>query len=103
MPADIPRSEPPDEYEGSFLSFVVLDAAAEAKPESVPRISEWVESKLADFCRLTSEEVHSQPYVQHVSVALVCMVVFFAGLQHSIGGQANKHAQPSCVGREYAQ
>jgi hypothetical protein len=57
LPADIPRSEPPEEYVGSFVSFVVLDNAGDTKPASAKKITDWVEHKSADFCRLTSTEV----------------------------------------------
>ncbi|KAL0024964.1 hypothetical protein WJX77_006455 [Trebouxia sp. C0004] len=56
LPADIPRSEPPEEYIGSFVSFVVLDNAGDTKPASAKKISDWLEHKSADFCRLTSTE-----------------------------------------------
>ncbi len=57
LPADIPMSEPPEEYVGSFVSFVVLDKAGDSTPASTKRITDWVEHKSADFCRLTSTEV----------------------------------------------
>ena len=57
LPADIPMSEPPEEYIGSFVSFVVLDKAGDSTPASTRRITDWVEHKSADFCRLTSTEV----------------------------------------------
>ncbi len=50
-------SEPPEEYIGSFVSFVVLDKAGDSKPASTKRITDWVKHKSADFCRLTSTEV----------------------------------------------
>ncbi|KAA6422724.1 MAG: hypothetical protein FRX49_07259 [Trebouxia sp. A1-2] len=56
LPADIPMSEPPEEYGGSFVSFVVLDKAGDSTPASTKRITDWVEHNSADFCRLTSTE-----------------------------------------------
>ena len=59
MPASMPKAEPAEEYDGSFLSFVVLDAASQVKPASVHTISDWLEAKLTDFCRLTAPQVTS--------------------------------------------
>ncbi|KAL0043967.1 hypothetical protein WJX82_009704 [Trebouxia sp. C0006] len=56
LPADIPMSEPPEEYIGSFVSLVVLDKAGDSKPGSTKKITDWVEHKSADFCRLTSTQ-----------------------------------------------
>ena len=57
LPANIPMSEPPEEYIGSFVSFVVLDKAGDSTPASTKRITDWVEHQSADFCRLTSSQV----------------------------------------------
>lgn len=56
LPANIPMSEPPEEYIGSFVSFVVLDKAGDSTPASTKRITDWVEHQSADFCRLTSSQ-----------------------------------------------
>ena len=57
MPAHVSMPEPPEQYNGCFVSLLVLDAAVKAKPASVQSMSDWMEAKLADFCRLASPQV----------------------------------------------
>ena len=61
MPFCVPKLGASDECSGAFVSFTALDAAADSHPESVNTISAWLENQLANFCRLTADEVTHQP------------------------------------------